>query len=104
MIDNKDRKYCKINQASEGIFPTYFLINLNLSKEQKTVLKRLISFLEALVKRHTPPPPKICPTCGIMRSSSYADTWGLTDHLFVASKVEILKKLLQLSRINGDHT
>jgi hypothetical protein len=104
MIDEKDFKYCKLNEASKGIFPTYFLLDLNLSEEQKTNLKNLISFLDDVQKKHTPPPPKVCPECGQSTPITYADTWWFGDHVLISQQIDALKQLLEPHRWLGDHT
>ena len=104
MIDKKYFKYCKLNEASEGIFPTYFLLDLTLSEEQRTNVRKLIAFLEDVAKRHTPPPPKTCPECKRTTPNFYADTWWLGDHLIIGQQVDLLKMLLEPNHWGGDHT
>jgi len=105
MFDEKDLKYCKINEASKGIFPTYFLLDLKLTNEQKEILNRLIKFLTDIKARHTPPPPpKPCPTCGNVPPTFFADTWGLNEVVFLDQKISFYKSLLEPHRVNGDHT
>jgi len=105
MIEEKDLKYCKVNEASKGIFPTYFLLDLKLTKEQKTNLNKLIKFLTDLEAHHTPPPPpKPCPTCGYTPPTFFADTWCLTEHLSLGEKIRLYKGLLEPHKVEGDHT
>jgi len=104
MIEEKDFKYCKLNEASKGIFPTYFLLDLNLSEEQKNNLTKLINFLEDVQRKHTPPPPETCPECGQTIFAFYADTWWFGDHVYLGHDISVLKRLLEPNRWMGDHT
>ena len=104
MIKEKDFKYCKLNEASEGVFPTYFLLDLALSEEQKNSLGKLITFLDEVRKKHTPPPPKVCSECGQTSPILYADTWWIGDHISIGQKADVLKKVLEPNRWEGDHT
>jgi len=104
MIKEKDFRYCKLNEASEGIFPTYFLLDLALSEEQKSNLGKLITFLDEVREKHTPPPPEVCPECGQSIAVPYADTWWFGDYAYLGQKVDTLKQLLEPNRWEGDHT
>ena len=104
MIDEKYFQNCKLNEGSKGIFPTYFLLDLSLSEEQKNNLRNLIAFLEDVAKKHTPPPPKTCPDCKQTIPNFYADTWWVGDHLSIGQQVDLLKKLLEPNHWIGDHT
>lgn len=104
MIDKEYLKYCKVNEASKGIFPTYFLLDLELTEKQRESLSKLIEFLDDVRLRYTPPTPKICSSCGRGELISYADTWGFSEHLQIKKDLDILKKLLEPTRWMGDHT
>lgn len=104
MIDKEDFKYCELNKASRKVFPTYFLLDLKLSTEQKQILSKLITFLRNVVKSHTPPPPKTCPTCGQTVFPFFADTWLITEHIDLVRIADLLEKLLEPNRWSGNHT
>ena len=105
MIGKEDLKYCKVNEASKGIFPTYFLLDLKLTYEQKKILNKLIKFLKELKARHTPPPPpKPCPTCGNAPTVFFADTWCITEAGSLGLDIALYESLLKPHRVHGDHT
>ena len=93
MIKEKDLKSCNLNEGSKGIFPTYFLLDLELSAKQKHRIQKLIMILEGVKKAHTPPPPKICSECGQSTPIVYMDTWWIGDHLIIGQRIDLLKKL-----------
>jgi len=104
MIDEKYFQYCKLNEGSKGIFPTYFLLDLSLSEEQKNNLKKLIAFLEDVTKKHTPSPPETCKECKQPVLNFYSDTWWFGEHLVLGQQVDLLKRLLEPNHWTGDHT
>lgn len=105
MIDEKDLDFCETNQPSKKIFPSYFLLDLQLNNEQRESLKRLIEFLRVIGRSHQPPEPKgPCPTCGNIPIIFFTDTWGPNEWCGYLENADLLEKLLEPNRWEGDHT
>lgn len=104
MLEKKDLKYCRINEESQGIFPTYFLLDLELTAPQKKGVAKLIKFLEDVKGRHTPSPPRVCPLCEQPAGPQFVDTWAAGAHIDLGYQIDALKAILEPNRWTGDHT
>ena len=91
-----------------AVYPKSYPIEL--TEEQKVVLREILADLKDVQDRHRPPKhvPDICQTCGKDKNPppflTYMDTWILHDYQRLEGQIEMVEALLGTRPFVGDHT